>query len=735
MAAGSIIVDLLMRTGSFETDTKRGQKALRELKKEAQDAGKVIGASLAAVGIATAYAVQRQLEAADAAGKAAQAAGVTVESYTALAYAAQLSDVSTEGLNTALKELNKSLASNDPAFKQLGVQVRGTNGEIKATDSVLAELADKFAKLPDGPTKAALAVQLFGKAGTQLIPLLNSGSAGIAKLTEEAKRLGVVIDSETAAAAEEFNDNITRLKKTSEGLQLQLAKELLPTLSDFSARTLKNAKDFGTLRGAFVAFYEIVLGGTETADVLEKQSKTTSDTIKGLREEIEKLTKRGVGEDFQGGILGQLRAELARAEQDSKRTSQAITDALNEAAGRSQFGRGVGFTDPRIPKDRAPDLTKPQKEKVSEAQRYLETLQKQSEELLNQTTVEKVLNDIAKKRIDGLTPELRKAIVAQAEYNDLQKAQKELRDSEVGTTTAIARAQLDNIDALTKGNQALRDEIALIGLDEIGQIGVERARISSIRALKEEERARKAALGVADEQLQAIDAEIAALREREELLGKKIDRSLEQRSIDAAKKSGEGIKDTLGDSIEQGILEGFRKGGDFTDVFLNELKAQFAKTILRPLIQPVADAGNSLIGDILGAVVSSFSSSGITTGDSPLSQTGEQIRGRRAGGGDSNPNPFGALLVGEKGPELFRPSTSGRIIPNDALGGTRGGGVTIKNYGADITPQRKANGDIELIVRAVKADMVRDLASGTGDASRALKSRGLNLSASLPRRS
>ena len=52
MTAGSIVIDLLMKTGSFETDTKRGQKALRELKKEAQDAGKLIGASLAGVGIA-----------------------------------------------------------------------------------------------------------------------------------------------------------------------------------------------------------------------------------------------------------------------------------------------------------------------------------------------------------------------------------------------------------------------------------------------------------------------------------------------------------------------------------------------------------------------------------------------------------------------------------------------------------------------------------------------------------
>lgn len=737
MAAGSIIIDLLMRTGSFETDSKRAEKALKELKKEAFDAGRAIGVALTGAALATAYAVQQQIEAADAAGKAAAAAGVAVDQYTALAYAAELSGVETVSLNTALRELNKSLAGNDKAFQTLGISVRDAGGQLKTADVALAEIADAFAKLPEGPKRAQLAIELFGKAGTDLIPLLSQGSAGIAQLTEEARRLGVVVDAETAKAAEEFNDNLSRLTKTGQGLALQLAKEVLPALNELSTRALKNARDFGLLRGSFVAFYETLLGGTEPADKLEEQSKITADSIKGLREEIAKLTAQGVGEQFQGGVLGQLRSRLAEEEQRAKRITQDLADALNAQAGRSTFGRGVGFVDPRLPKPAGPDdADKKQKALVSEAQRYLETLQRQSEETLNLTAYEKALLDIQKGRIEGLTPALERQILAQAKSNDLNRQALELRDAEVAVATARARIQLDNLESLEKGNQALRDEIALIGLDELGIVGVERARVSSTRALKEEELARKQAAGVADELLQALQSEIALLREREALLGEKIERGISQRSIDQARQTGDKASEALADSIEQGILDGFRSGQDLTTIFLNELKAQFAKTILRPVIQPVADAGNQLLGDILGAIGSAVFGGGgvgITAGNSPDSSTGETIRGRRARGGPVYAGA-GEYIVGEEGPERFRPSSAGRIIPNGAAAGSDVR-VEVMNNGQPVSARATSQQtDTGTLVRIVLDAVGADLASGTGPASRGLRARGVNLNAALARR-
>ena len=81
MSAGSIVIDLLMRTGSFETDTKRATKALDQMKREAIEAGKRIGTEVAAgvvvVGAALVAMVEHALNAADSLSKLAQKTGIT----------------------------------------------------------------------------------------------------------------------------------------------------------------------------------------------------------------------------------------------------------------------------------------------------------------------------------------------------------------------------------------------------------------------------------------------------------------------------------------------------------------------------------------------------------------------------------------------------------------------------------------------------------------------------------
>ena len=66
----------------------------------------------------------------------------------------------------------------------------------------MKKIADKFAVMKDGSEKTALALDLFGRAGAKLIPMLNEGSAGISELQEEARALGIVLGKEDLKAAE-----------------------------------------------------------------------------------------------------------------------------------------------------------------------------------------------------------------------------------------------------------------------------------------------------------------------------------------------------------------------------------------------------------------------------------------------------------------------------------------------------------------------------------------------------
>ncbi|MEW5891376.1 MAG: phage tail protein, partial [Pseudomonadota bacterium] len=172
-----------------------------------------LGVALSAAGLAA--MVKSALDSADALNKLSQRVGITVELLSTLVPVAELSGVSAQTFETGLKKLATTMfeaatGSEESArrLKALGVEFKNQDGRLRATDAVLLDLADRFKAMPDGAQKSALAVQLFGKSGAELIPFLNQGREGIAALTGEMEALGVQIGGDTAAQAEVFNDSL-----------------------------------------------------------------------------------------------------------------------------------------------------------------------------------------------------------------------------------------------------------------------------------------------------------------------------------------------------------------------------------------------------------------------------------------------------------------------------------------------------------------------------------------------
>jgi len=87
--------------------------------------------------------------------------------------------------------------------------------------------------MPDGAIKTGLAMQFFGKSGAELIPLLDEGAQGLQKFMEKARELGLVISGQTAAAADQLNDNLNELKGTLTGFTRQLAGPVISVLANF----------------------------------------------------------------------------------------------------------------------------------------------------------------------------------------------------------------------------------------------------------------------------------------------------------------------------------------------------------------------------------------------------------------------------------------------------------------------------------------------------------------------
>lgn len=170
--------------------------------------------------------------------KASAKTGLTTAELSKLRYAGQQTDVSFELITRGMQKLSLAMEmTNTPsslasrAFAALGISATDAGGRLRPIPVVLAEVANKFATMQDGSTKTALAMNLFGRAGADLLPLLNKGAAGIKAYGDEAARLGDVMDAQTRDRIEAYHQAMVRLKAIFEGVAIQVASVLAPVLS------------------------------------------------------------------------------------------------------------------------------------------------------------------------------------------------------------------------------------------------------------------------------------------------------------------------------------------------------------------------------------------------------------------------------------------------------------------------------------------------------------------------
>lgn len=257
---GALRVTLGADTAAFDKGLKSAESSLSRFAKN-------VGTIAAGVGLERALektvealvgGLKHAFTAIDELGKTSQKIGVPIEELSKMSLAAELSGVSMEGLSKGMGKLAQAMFSStksatEPAaeaFKRLGISAVDAGGNLRPAGDVMADLAGKFSEMNNGAAKTALAMQLFGKSGKDLIPLLNSGKDGLKEAAAEAEAFGLVISQRTFVAVEQFNDNLTRLGKISKGVANTVVAEVAPVFALLTTRMVQNAKESGFVRAA-----------------------------------------------------------------------------------------------------------------------------------------------------------------------------------------------------------------------------------------------------------------------------------------------------------------------------------------------------------------------------------------------------------------------------------------------------------------------------------------------------
>jgi len=316
---GKLAVQITADTSDFDAGLKSAEKSTSDFNARMDGLAsnlKTIAPLAIAAGAAFAVNMVRGLaDSADKLDELSQRIGVSVEDLTRLQWAAKMSGASSETLTASLQKLSINMAnSKDPAnesaaaFRALGVDIENADGSMRSQLDVMNDVADAFATYQDGANKTALAVQLFGRSGAELIPMLNGGSASIRALALESDKLGNTLSTNTAKAAAEFNDHLDRMYARASSVAKAIATPLLANLN---------------------ALFSALERGAERASLA-----SLADDVIRLNNDLKALQARGSNPFINPEVLEknitETKAKLEAAKKAFKEADEVFKNSLNQ---------------------------------------------------------------------------------------------------------------------------------------------------------------------------------------------------------------------------------------------------------------------------------------------------------------------------------------------------------------------------------------------------------------------
>jgi hypothetical protein len=557
---------------------------------------------------------------------------MSVESLSGLSYAAKMMGIEVDQVALAMERFDKQLIAAQLGNKKAAqnMSLLGIDpASIKTSDQALMLLAEHFSKMPDGILKTGEAMLAFGKAGAQMIPILNLGAKGVQEFLTEAKNMGVVITRDQAEAAEAWEQNMTRMKESLHGLWVVITNAAIPAMNDLQEH-FRDTKSTGgwlkataELANAFMsqgsamryltdgAVDYAARGGDKMRKALIDASVAATDSKKAIESfqksvealiQKEEIATQTVGMSAAGVHLYTLGVEAAKVGDTAWASGkiELIRQLETQAKGLKQIE----------------DFELRQGQRKIDLADRIALLKRETQQMQEQL-------DISMKQVLVPSPLLGTATQAFTDSITEQTAALEHQIATFGmTSAAITRYDL----AMLNGGVDARKTIATFELMQNRLAGMQHA---------------------ADMATKASQANAAAWR-------------------------------TFTYVADSGLNELIFSGKKFTDV-LGDITKALAKMFLKMLLFRIF---GGLFGNLFGGGIPALNFAGLSALGmiSPLPTFAE-------GGSVSANIP---ILVGEKGPEIFTPGSSGVITPHGAAGG--GSNTTVNYYidarGSSITEEQ-----------------------------------------------
>lgn len=228
----STLADKFTSVGSFATN----------LGKKITGGMAVAGTAIAAGATAIFKFAENSASAADTIDKMSQKIGISREAYQELAFICSQSGTSVDTLQMGMKTLTNQMqsaqsgtASAVEAFDKLGVSIYDSSGNLKDQETMMWETMTALQNMENQTEKAALANDLFGRSGSELMPLLNGAAGSINEMRQQAHDLGLVMSNETVDAGVKMTDTIDQAKRAFNAIWLEIGAQFMPLIQELVA--------------------------------------------------------------------------------------------------------------------------------------------------------------------------------------------------------------------------------------------------------------------------------------------------------------------------------------------------------------------------------------------------------------------------------------------------------------------------------------------------------------------